>query len=293
MTKPEWNGTTYGSGAMHRWLIRLLRYSDVRIWYAFSAVFVIPFCLIFSGTTRYIRDYFRYRHHYGWLKTWWSTYINFCLFGQVVIDRFALYAGKKFKLHVNDYQLFDSLAHKAEGFVVLSAHVGCYEMAGYELVADTKPFNALVFAGEKASVMTNRARIFKANNLRMIPISGDMSHLFRLNEALDANEIVSIPGDRALGSRRTVSVNLLGAKANLPYGPFSVPAMRGLNVLAINVMKTAARQYTVFVKQLHYDKTATRQQQVQQLADGYAAELSRLLMAFPTQWYNYFDFWRQ
>ena len=271
----------------------MLRYSDVRIWYAFSAVFVIPFCLIFSGTTRYITDYFRHRHHYGRLKTWWSTYINYCLFGQVVIDRFALYAGKKFKLHIKGYELFNSLAHQPQGFVVLSAHIGCYEMAGYELVSDVKPFNALVFAGEKATVMSNRERIFKGNNLRMIPIGDDLSHLFRLNEALDANEIVSIPGDRALGSKRTVDVDLLGTTAHLPYGPFSVPAMRGLNVLAVNVMKTAAKQYTVIVKQLNYDKMATRQQQVQQLADGYAAELSRLLQAYPTQWYNYFDFWRQ
>ena len=70
-----------------------------------------------------------------------------------------------------------------------------------------------------------------------------------------------------------------------------MPTMRGLNVLAVNVMKTSATGYTVFVTPLAYDKTAPRQEQMRQLATAYVAELERLLTLYPAQWYNYFEFW--
>lgn len=220
------------------------------------------------------------------------TYVNLVLFSQVVIDRFALFAGKRMALKVKDYDTFKHLSDKEEGFVILSAHIGCYEMAGYELVSDKKPFNALVFAQEKATVMQGRTHLFTGNNIKMIPISEDMSHLFKMEQALANGEIVSIPGDRVFGSAKTVTVNLLGADADLPLGSFSVPAMRGLDVLAVNVMKTGTKEYTAYIKQLSYDKDAPRKKQVQQLADHYAKELEHMLKMYPSQWYNYFEFWK-
>ena len=236
MAEQAWEGTTFGTGFMHRWLIGALRHTDVRLWYAFAAVFVIPFCVIFSPATRYAFSYFRHRQHYGSVKSLWKSYVSLVLFSQVVIDRFALFAGKRMKLHVENYDRFKDLAAKKPGFVMLSAHVGCYEMAGYELVSDRKPFNALVFAGEKASVMRGREKLFKHSRINMIPVKKDMSHLFEIDRALADGEIVSIPADRSLGSKKTVTVNLLGAPAQLPAGPFSVAAMRGLDVITVNVI---------------------------------------------------------
>ncbi len=291
MAGQAWQGTTFGTRFMHRWLIGALRHTDVRLWYAVAAVCVIPFCIIFSPATRYAYSYFRHRHHYGRVKGLWKSYVNFVLFSQVVIDRFAMFAGKQMKLCVENHDVFRNLAAKESGFIMLSAHIGCYEMAGYELVSDRKPFNALVYAGEKESVMKGRERLFKHSHIHMIPVKQDMSHLFEINRALADGEIMSIPADRIFGSRKMVTVSLLGAQASLPSGPFSVAAMRGLDVITVNVMKTSMTGYTAYVTALSYDKNALRKQQIQQLADGYAKELDRMLEKYPEQWYNYFNFW--
>jgi predicted LPLAT superfamily acyltransferase len=119
-----------------------------------------------------------------------------------------------------------------------------------------------------------------------------MSHLFLIDHALQEGEIVSMPADRLIGSQKTVTVSLLGAEALLPLGPFSVATMRGLDVLAVNVMKDSWPSYKIFVTPLVYDKQAARKEQIRQLADGYAAELERMLQQYPTQWYNFFDFWK-
>ena len=140
--------------------------------------------------------------------------------------------------------------------------------------------------------MESRTDMFSDKNIRMIPVKNDMSHLFLIDHALQQGEIVSMPADRIFGSQKYVVTQLLGAEVKLPLGPFSVATMRGLNVLAVNVMKSSMKSYKIYVTQLDYDREASRKNQISQLAQGYAAELERMLTMYPTQWYNYFEYWK-
>ena len=286
-----WAGTTYGNAWMHRWLIRMLRYIDVRVLYAFTAIFVIPVCLFVNPSGAIIYRYFRKQHGYGPLKSSLKTYQNHCQFSQVVIDKFATYAGKTFRMEIEGIEHFQQLAKGKESFVMLSSHIGNYEIAGYTLSSEQKPLNALVFFGEKASVMDNRAKLFADTNTRMIPIRPDMGHLFEIDQALQNGEIVSMPADRLLGSQKKLQIPFLNGTAAFPYGPFSIATLRGLNVLAIHVMKQSARTYKIYVTPLCYNREAPRQQQIQELAQQYVAEVQRIVKLYPTQWYNYFEFW--
>lgn len=286
-----WAGTTYGNAWMHRWLIRMLRYIDVRVLYAFTAIFVIPVCLFVNPSGAIIYCYFRKQHGYGPFKSALKTYQNHCQFSQVVIDKFATYAGKTFRMEIEGIEHFQQLAKGEESFVMLSSHIGNYEIAGYTLSSEQKPLNALVFFGEKASVMDNRAKLFADTNTRMIPIRPDMGHLFEIDQALQNGEIVSMPADRLLGSQKKLQIPFLNGTAAFPYGPFSIATLRGLNVLAIHVMKQSARTYKIYVTPLCYNREAPRQQQIQELAQQYVAEVQRIVKLYPTQWYNYFEFW--
>ena len=294
MAEQEWAGTTYGNAWMHKWLIRMLRHIDVRILYLFVAIFVIPVCLVLNPSRGLAYRYFRRRIGYGRLKSAWKTFVNHCLFGQVVVDKFAMYAGKQFDVEIENYNEFNTRAsRKEEGFVQLSAHVGNYEIAGYTLVCKDKRLNALVFAGEKASVMQNRSKMFADTNINMIAIQPDMSHLFEIDQALADGEIVSMPADRINGSQKCIEHDFLGAKAKFPLGPFSVATMRGLDVLAVNVMKDSLTSYKIYVTPLAYDKEASRQEQIRQISSAYVAELEKRVRQYPTQWYNYFEFWQE
>lgn len=291
MKKKEWEGTTYGNAWMHKWLIRLLRFTDVRILYAFTSVFVIPVCLLINPSAGIIYRFFRERMGFGRLKSALKTYQNHCLFGQVVIDRFAMYAGKKFRIEIEGLEYYQKLTSGKESFIQLSSHMGNYEIAGYTLMHDKKALNALVFFGEKASVMSNRARLFSGTNIKMIPIRPDMGHLFEIDQALQHGEIVSMPADRIFGSQKKLQISFLGQVADFPYGPFSIATMRGLPVLAVHVMKLKCRTYKIYATPLPYDKEAPRQEQIKELAEKYVTELERMLSHYPTQWYNYFEFW--
>ncbi len=276
---------------MHRWLIKMLRWTDVRLIYAFSDIFIVPVCLVLCKSRGIIYRYFRERFGYSPLKAAWWTYKNHCRFSEAVIDKFAMYAGKKFDIDVEGYEHFLHLAEQPDGFVMLSAHVGNYEIAGYTLVAKKKPINALVYFGEKQTVMQNREMMFASTNIRMISVKSDMSHLFEIDHILQNGETLSMPADRILGSPKAIEAEFLGAKARFPQGPFSVTAMRGLDVLAVNVMKTSWKHYRVYVTPLVYDKGAPRKAQTAELSRAYVGELERIVRLYPEQWYNYYAFW--
>lgn len=287
----QWAGSTYGSSGMHKWLIRSLRLLDNRLLYVFSYIFVVPVCLLLNASRKTAYHYFRRIHHYGLMKAAWATYVNHCRFAEVVIDKFAMYAGKTFSVEVEGLDKFNALAAEKEGFLHLSSHVGNYEIAGYSLVSEQKTIHAVVYAGEKASVMENRNNMFVKTNIRMILMKPDMSHLFEIDNAICQGDIVSFPTDRNHGSARSIKHLFLGAEAHFPQGPFTVATMRGVDVLAVNVMKEGWTKYHIYVTPLPYDKTATRKEQIRQLADGYVAELEKRLHQYPTQWYNFYEFW--
>ncbi len=276
---------------MHETLIKILRHVDVRVIYIFTFIFVVPVCLIMLPSKSAAYRYFRKRHKYGRMRAAWATYKNHCLFATNVIDKFAMYAGKKFDVKMDGFDSFRELDAREEGFVQLSSHIGNFEIAGYSLSTERKTMHALVFGGEKASVMRERDKKLGTHHISLIPTREDMSHIFEMNNALSNGDIISMPGDRIVGSTKTIEVELLGAKAKLPVGPFLTPTMRGIDAVAINVMKTSAKSYTIYFKRLSYDHNANRNEKIRQLADSYAAELERVLKDYPEQWYNFYEFW--
>lgn len=287
----QWSGRTDGQPWMQRTLIKIFKVTDIRIMY-FMMGWVVPFYML-RNHKEYLAMYrfFRKRFGYGRVKSFWNVFKNHLKFGQVILDRFAVYAGKRFKFIIEGGELFDHLAKQPSGFVQLSSHVGNYEMAGYSLVSHDKRFNAVVYAGETATVMRNRAAMFAPNNMRMILVGNDMSHIFALNQALGDGEIVSVPGDRIFGSPRYVECDFFGEVARFPMGPFAMAIQRDVPLLAVFVMKISTMGYKIYVRKIDADAALSRKGRIEAAAKSFASELEAIVRQYPTQWFNYYDFW--
>ena len=289
----EWSGKTDGQPWMQRSLIAMFRVLPLWLLYGVMAL-VVPFYMLFSrkgyqAMYRFFRDHFGY----GPLKSFCKVYANHFCFGQIILDRFGVYAGKKYQFEVDGLSLMDALETHPEGFLMLSSHVGNYEMAGYTLKPKIKKLNALVFAGETATVMENRQRILSQNNVSMIAVKEDLSHLFALNTALDNGEIVSMPADRIFGSQKAVECQFFGETARFPLGGFAMAVQKGVSVLAVFVMKEGMKKYHAYVRKIACDEEANKREQMSQLAQSFASQLEDVVRRYPTQWFNYFDFWKQ
>lgn len=288
----EWSGKTDGQPWMQRSLIAMFRLFPLWLLYGVMA-FVVPFYMLFNRKGyQAMYSFFRKRMGYSRWKSFGSVYANHFCFGQIILDRFGAYAGKKYHFDIDGLPLMNALEAQPEGFILLSSHVGNYEMAGYMLHSKSKRFNALVFAGETETVMENRQRILSQNNISMIPVREDLSHLFAVNAALENGEIVSLPADRIFGSQKSVDCQFFGEKACFPLGAFAMVVQKNVSALAVFVMREGLRKYRAYVQEVTCDPQAGKREQMAQLAQSFAERLEAIVRRYPTQWFNYYNFWK-
>lgn len=285
------NKQSFGNAVLYRVLIRLLKVADIRLFYALSAIFIIPISLLFSSGARLTYRYYREKRNLGGLRSLWLTYKKHCLFAQTVIDKFAVYAGKTFKFEYEGLDYYNNVQQSDDALLQLSAHIGCSEILGYTLKRQ-KAYNVLVDGEENEALMDYRRMAFGENEIAMIPVGRGTESSEKIIEALDKGEIVGAFADRYMNSEKIIVSRIYGHDAKLAKGPFSLAATRGIDVVMVNAMKGRGGSYKAFFTPLHYDKTLSPKQQRQQLADAYTAEIERLMDIYPQQWFNYFNLWK-
>jgi len=177
----QWRGFTDGTPWMHRAIIRLLRYVPISLIYFLMATSLPVYMVVRPRNTLAIWHYFRRRHGYGVFKTFVHLVRNHYAFGQVVIDRFASYAGKRFDIRLDGPDIYREVESAGTGFMTISSHVGNFEMAGYALHASRR-LNVLGYGGEVEAVKSGRNRLLSENNIRMVPVTDGISHVFVLRE---------------------------------------------------------------------------------------------------------------
>jgi len=291
----KWKGDTGGGMLGQRTLIFFFRWWNLYLGYAILAL-VVPFYMLFARKG-YLSIYHYFRQHFGYSvwKSFLKTYKNHFLFGQVMLDRFAVYAGKKnvFKVEIVGNEHYECLSNVEKGFIMAGSHVGNFEIGGY-LLNSTKKINALIYAGETKTVQNNRYEILNNNNINLIPVLNDMSHLFAVNTALQNGEIVSMPCDRIFGSAKSVECDFLSGKADFPVGAFTLAAHFDVPVVSIFVMKESISNYSIYVKPVSIDNypIISKREKAEYLTREFVKELENIIRKYPEQWFNFYNFWK-
>jgi predicted LPLAT superfamily acyltransferase len=292
----DWHGVTGGKKLGQKALLFLFHLTNVTVGYFFLAL-VVPFYMLFARKSYLaIYSYFRKHFHCNPVKAFFKTYQNHFVFGQCMLDRFAIYAGRKnfFRLKTTGNDEFYRLLDFEKGFILVSSHVGNFELCGYMLKQDKKKIYAISFSGETKEITENRMKFFGVNNVSLIPVLDDMSHLFKMNEALAAGDIVTMPCDRNLGSAKSVACDFLNGKAEFPVGAFALATHFDVPVISVFVMKESVANYHAFVKPIALQEEApvSKKEKAELLTREFVKELEIIVKKYPTQWFNFFEFWK-
>lgn len=292
--KREWKGVTGGSTFGQKAMKILFSVVHVRVGY-FILIFVIPFYMLFAHAGYLaIYRYFRRQHGYSVVKSFCKTYRNHYLFGQMILDRFAVYAGQKnFKVDNPDNDLFLKMVYAEHGCIIAGSHVGNPELCGYLLSQQTKRINSMIFGGEAKEVQRNRSKVLDDNNVRLIPVSEDMSHIFLINEALTNGEMISMPCDRAFGSSKTVACDFLNGKADFPVGAFVLALQYDVPVIAMFVLKITASLYRIHVVSVPVPQEGNKREKINEMTRSFAKILEDIVRRYPEQWFNFYNFWKK
>jgi predicted LPLAT superfamily acyltransferase len=296
MTEKEWQGKTGGGDWGHAGLRLFFKLFDVRVGYLLLYL-IVPFFFLFARRrAACIYHYFRQRQHQGWLQSAHLTFRNHVAFGELLLDRFAIYAGqgKKYSFHVTGQQYWDAANRSEKGCIVVGAHIGNFEIAGYLLGKPEKKMSCVIYGHEARMMQQYRSRSFGSNNIDLIAIEDDLSHVFLMNEALQRHEIISMMSDRAVSDHKVAEHLFMGARARFPEGAFYIAERHGANMLSVFVMREHGLNYHIYIRPLTIPEgTEGQHERIDALFAQYVDEMERMLSLYPEQWYNFYDFWEE
>jgi predicted LPLAT superfamily acyltransferase len=289
-----WDGKTRGGLTGYRIFVFILKTIGLRPAY-FLLRFVSFYYFLFSHQSNiHIRYYFREILKYGKWKSLISTYRNYFLLGQVLIDKVAVMAGlgKHFSYHWDGEE---HLHNMDEGGLLISAHIGSWEIAGNFLYRVSKRFNIVMYDEEHQKIKNYLEEVMVEKNLHVIPIKDDLSHILAIKQALENKELVAIHADRFIEGSKSIKQVFLGQEALFPEGPFYLAARFKAPVTFVFAVKESRKHYHFFAtKAKKYEIGSVRsitEGDLLPVIKDYICEMESIIKNYPLQWFNYHKFW--
>jgi predicted LPLAT superfamily acyltransferase len=222
------------------------------------------------------------------------TYRHLLAFARTMVDR-ALFAtrGKEvFRYEENGIEHIRSAAASGRGAILLTAHLGNWEVAAGLLGEAGQKLAVVAYRGdhEKVTRYMERAQGLRP---RVIEVGSDVFSSLEMLRSLRSGAVLAVQGDRPI-DRHVVRVPFLGHEAPFPVGPFLLAAVSGAPLIATFSLQVAPATYRFFAEpplQLRFRRDQSRDAQLRTWVEQYVFQLEGLVRRYPYQWFNFYEFW--
>ncbi len=292
----QWKGKTRGGLAGYKIFIAILKYPGLPFAY-FLLLFVALYFFLFSpGSFRNIFYFYRKRLKFNFIKSVFAVYRNYYKFGQVILDRTATMAGfdARFTFDFEGESYLREMSSSGSGGLLISAHIGNFEMAGHMLERLDTKINILMLDAEHEKIKDYLSTLTH-KSFNVIPIREDNSHVYTLSEVLKNHEMVCMHGDRFMPGSKTLQSVFLDKEALFPTGPFYLAIKYNVPVSFVFAMKDSRRHYHFYAappKTYKSDNSlSSRNETLREMISDYIVAVEEKIQKYPYQWFNYYNFW--
>lgn len=284
----SWKGKSIGPVLGYKFSVWLLKYFGLPFCYFLLKPVTYLYLLKEKKSRKILEDFYQnlfndQQSHRKLVRK------NFYIFGQTLVDRLALGKGLSKKYHFdskgreNIHQSFKS----GEGCILISAHLGNWEIAGSILENDNLEVNVVLFDHEYEQLKKYLSKQKTQKTVHIIPIKGDFSHLIAIKIALSKGQVVCIHGDRFIDGGRTIKGEFLGREAYFPMGPFQLAVKFKANYNFVFALKNGKYSY-------QFSCTETKKEQsVDIILKEYICALETQVKNHPEQWFNFYNFFEK
>jgi len=179
----------------------------------------------------------------------------------------------------------DAALAAGRGVVLLTAHLGNWEFAGRLLSSRGRRTAHVVLSAEQDQTLERYLRL-DSPQLRFVTRRHATSTLGLL-AALRRAELVAMQADRPTGGRGDAIVPFFGEPAAFPIGPFVLARAAGAAVVTAFCAMAPGGRYRLEIDPPIWVKPG---EEAAALATT-VTSLERVIRAYPTQWFNFFDAW--
>ena len=285
-----WSGKSRGGGTGYYLFNLFLKFGGIHLAYLILRFVALYFVITAPSSVKNLYFYFRNVHGYGVFKSCFSIYLNFVELGESIIDRMAVVMGMsdKFEFNFEDEPILRKSVESSEGCLMISAHVGNWQVAQAFLHRFNKnKVNIVMLDVESEKIKQFIKNSTGGENVNIIAMNKEMDYLLDLVKAFKNREVVCLHGDRFLEGSRIAEVDFMSMKADLPVGPFALAKKFKVPASFTFVMKTGRTKYSFYATQAKvYDSEAD-------IMADYVSALENVIRKYPLQWFNYHPFWKE
>jgi len=290
----EWNGKSKGNALGFAIFIKLIKIGGLKPAY-FLLRFVAQYYVWFMpSVTKTLKKLYTTKLGYSDDQARKLVRKNIIAFGQSIIDKILVLQTQNenaFTVARPGEQAIVDMAAAGKGGILLSAHLGNYEMSGALLSRYDHVYNVVMYDGEHQKIKETLAKDGAVRPFNVIYIKEDMSHIYEMSAALARNEFICMHADRFLPGNRTIEHEFLGSLADFPLGPFVLASKLRAPVSFVFALKEHDTHYTFYATPAEVFE-GRGMQGAERMLSAYVAELESKLKQYPAQWFNYFEFWK-
>jgi lauroyl/myristoyl acyltransferase len=260
-------------------------------------IWIAAFCFFFAATParKALLRNLRLIHPRSWrIANYFRVLRVFANFGWSLADA-ASYrlARTRFRYEVEGARFMEQLTASKGGGIVLTAHMGNYNLGAGLFAERFHRGIRMVRAPEPDVLATQHVDLgLRQSTAGAVTVgySDDGTSLaFDLLNALRTGEIISIQGDRVVGEVARAPVRLFGQEVFLPNGPFVLSLISETVVYPLFVVRTGYRKYRIIAREPISCARfgASRDQIIAEAMQRWAVVVEDIVNTYWPQWFAF------
>jgi predicted LPLAT superfamily acyltransferase len=236
----------------------------------------------------------RFQDH-GAFQRLFDVYLLFVSQGKSLIDRYYVVAGgQNIQIEIRGYEKLKALLSGEKGVILLTAHVGNWQVAMTALRRLGKTVYLMMRPEDNVAVKESLNIGSELGRVGVLYTDDSLGGVIEAIKAINRGDLISIMGDRTY-RYSSVEASLLGGEVRFPYGAFSIASAAQCPVVVLLSAKVGARKYIIDVSHV-IDPPAGRREKKQEQIKACVREFARILedyaARYPYQWFVFRDMWQ-
>jgi predicted LPLAT superfamily acyltransferase len=295
--KQNWSSRSIGSDWQHQAFYLAIRWGGRRAAYLLLYV-VVAYYVLFSSLARERASHYlkrRFPRNSGYQRLW-HCYLLILEFGKVLVDRavVGILGPGSFEVSLAGREELLKLRDENRGLILMTAHAGCWQVAMSALDFLHRPVNMLMRREDGDIDRHYYEHAGLPCPYQVIDPTGYLGGTLEMLGALKQGQIVSVMGDRLLGSDRSnVQVDFFGERATLPFSAYKLASATGAPVVVFFTRKDGSASYRMqLAKVIRVPQIKGRSaESFTPFAQQFAEALEDFSRRHPYQFYNFHNMW--
>lgn len=220
-------------------------------------------------------------------KTIRRIFINY---GQYLVDFFLLPQFppekiSKFFCRINGEEILKRALANGKGVILLSAHIGNWELGGYVLRMENHPLTVVALAHNTRATNALVNQMRKYRGIDVIEVGQSPFSGIEIMNHLRKNEIVAMIGDRDLLGGG-LKVNFFGKEASFPIGPVVMAMKSGAALIPAFILRQPDGRYSAVLEEaIPLVLEGKKDELIKKNLENTVRVFERYIRQHPDQWY--------